>query len=296
MSDLYGAIEGGGTKFVCGIGDARGSRETTIIPTRDPAATFAAVGAFFAAGARHGPLKAIGLASFGPMELDRAAPDYGRILRTPKTAWVGADLIAHLRAFTDRPIGLDTDVNGAARAEADAAGLSDLAYVTVGTGVGVGIVSRGQIVSGAGHPEVGHLLIRPHPGQEGFAGICPFHGTCIEGLASGPAMRAAWGVPAERLPPGHPAWDIQADYLAQLCMTLVLTVVPARIVLGGGVMQQDFLRDAIRARTRALLGGYVAKYDSDTAMAGLITAPQCTEPPGLVGAYLLAAEAAARLS
>ena len=292
MTRLYGAIEAGGTKFVCGVGDASGSREVATIATRDPDETFADVAAFFA---YHGPLDAIGLATFGPIRLDRSAPDYGRILRTAKAAWQGADMVARIRAFADVPIGLDTDVNGAALAEADAGGIDDLAYVTIGTGIGLGIVSGGRIIHGASHPEGGHLRLRRHP-DHSFAGNCPFHGDCLEGLASGPAMRAAWGAPAKTLPDDHPAWAIEADYLAQLCMTLILTVAPQRIVLGGGVMQRHSLLAAVRSRTLELLGGYLVGLESAPAMAARIVAPACSEPSGLVGAYRLAAAAKDQLA
>ena len=292
MMPIYGAIEAGGTKFVCGIGDAAGSRDIASFPTRDPDTTFADVAAFFA---RHEPPSAIGLATFGPVALDPASPAYGRILRTAKTEWEGADMVGRIRAFADVPIGLDTDVNGAALAEASIDGVDDLAYVTVGTGIGVGVVASGRVVHGAGHPEVGHLRIRPHPDHRS-AGTCPFHGDCLEGLASGPAMRATWGAPAETLPDDHPGWAIETDYLAQLCMTLILTLAPRRIVLGGGVMQRQHLMAAVRTRTLALLGGYVVGLDSEAAMAARIVAPRSTEPSGLVGAYLLAAAAHGQLT
>ncbi len=289
---MLAAIEAGGTKFVCGVGDAAGSRETARIATRDPDATLADVVAFLARAVdRHGPIAAIGIGSFGPLQLDPAAPDFGRITTTPKPGWQGADMPARLRAALGVPVAIDTDVNAAALAEAAhgaGRGARSLAYVTVGTGIGVGLAMDGRPVHGLGHPEAGHLLLRRHADHGDFAGICPYHGDCLEGLASGPAIIAAWGGSLATLPAGHPAWTVQADYLGQLCATLILVAAPEHIVLGGGVLSQPSLLDAARARTRERLAGYCAAW-TDEAFATRITAPGCTEPPGLTGAYMLAA-------
>lgn len=291
---IYGAIEAGGTKFVCGIGNAgSGSIETVTIPTRDPEATFADVAAFFRQAQGHGRIEGIGIASFGPVELRTTSSRYGQILATPKSQWEGADMVARTRAILDVPLVIDTDVNAAALAEAAAAGsnISQLAYVTVGTGIGIGLVSGGQPVHGIGHPEAGHILPRRHPAHAGFAGVCPFHGDCLEGLASGPAVAASWGETPSHFPDDHPFWEVEADYLAQLCMTLFLTMAPERIVLGGGVMKQQRLYPLIHQRTAQLLAGYFGGATSTDAMAERIVPPLCTEPPGLIGAYLLAAQA-----
>lgn len=292
---IFGAIEAGGTKFVCGIGDARGgSIETAVVQTRDPDSTFAEVAAFFAAAARHGPLGAIGIASFGPVQINSGSPRFGQILATPKAHWEGTDMVGRTRAILDVPIMIDTDVNAAALAEAAAAGadVTQLAYVTVGTGIGVGLVSGGHPVHGLGHPEAGHILPRRHPLHDGFAGICPFHGDCLEGLASGPAIAAAWGKAAQDLPDDHPFRAVEADYLAQLCATLFLMMAPERIVLGGGVMKQEKLFPMIHACTAELLAGYFGGATSVEDMAARIVPPSCTEPSGLIGAYLLAEKAA----
>ncbi|OAN54825.1 MULTISPECIES: ROK family protein [unclassified Sphingobium] len=290
---IYGAIEAGGTKFVCGIGNIHsGSIETTTIPTRDPDSTFADVAAFFHQAHRHGPIEAIGIASFGPVELRPTADRYGRILTTPKRQWEGADMLARTRAILNIPATIDTDVNAAALAEAACANIMQLAYVTVGTGIGVGLVSGGLPVHGIGHPEAGHILPRRHPAHDGFAGVCPFHGDCFEGLASGPAATAFWGDTPSHFPDDHPFWSVEAHYLAQLCMTLFLTMAPERIVLGGGVMKQQRLFPIIHQRTAELLAGYFGGATSVEAMAERIVPPVCTEPPGLIGAYLLAAQGA----
>jgi fructokinase len=288
---IYGAIEAGGTKFLCGIGNARsGSIETVTIPTRDPDATFADVEHFFRRAQRHGAIKGIGIASFGPVELRATSELFGQILATPKPQWEGTDMIARTRAIIDAPMAIDTDVNAAALAEAAAAGpdITQLAYVTVGTGIGIGLVSGGQPVHGLGHPEAGHILPRRHPAHEGFAGICPFHGDCLEGLASGPALAAAWGQTPSHFSEDHPFWEVQPHYLAQLCMTLFLTMAPERIVLGGGVMKQERLFPLIHQKTAELLAGYFGGAASVEEMAERIVPPLCVEPPGLIGAYLLA--------
>lgn len=292
---LLAAIEAGGTKFVCGVGNAEtGSLETATIATRDPNSTFADVEAFFrAAQQRLGPLQGIGIGSFGPVDLDPESPCFGRILRTPKPFWEQCDLIARVRRIADVPIALDTDVNSAALAEAAAAGsdISTLAYVTVGTGIGVGIIVGGKPLHGLGHPEAGHGFPRRHAAHLGFAGICPFHGDCYEGLVSGKAVEANWGATPSHFPEDHPFWEVESHYLAQLCASLFLTVAPTRIVLGGGVMNQHRLFPLIRRKTLDLLAGYLSAVDDMAEMEQRIVPPLCHEPPGLAGAYILAARA-----
>lgn len=288
---LFGAIEAGGTKFVCGIGSASGgSIETAMIATRDPDATFADVAAFFTQARRkHGPLAGVGIASFGPVDLNPRSPTHGQMLATPKPHWAGTDMLGRMRGICDVPIAIDTDVNAAALAEAAAAGpdIRQLAYVTVGTGIGVGLVIDDAPVHGLGHPEVGHILPRRHVAHGDFPGICPFHGDCLEGLASGPAVAAAWGDRGDGYADDHPFWEVEADYLAQLCLTLFFTVSPMRIVLGGGVMVQQRLFGLIHRRTADLLGGYVGQVSSVADMADRIVPPACTEPSGLIGGYIL---------
>jgi fructokinase len=287
---LYAAIEAGGTKMVLGIGSAEGSIRQKIVPTRGPDETLGDIAAFFA-DAPH--VAGIGVASFGPLDLDPASPEYGHILPSAKQAWAGVDLLGAARKMVGGvPGAIDTDVNGAALAEARAAGCRDLAYVTVGTGIGVGLIVNGAAVHGAAHPEGGHLLLRRHPAHDGFAGICPFHHDCVEGLASGTAIRAAWGASLGELPADHVAWEVEAHYLAQLCAAIVLMTAPERIVLGGGVMGQTRMFAPVRDHAASLLAGYGrgtdrARFDSR------IVPPVCREPSGLVGAYLLAAGAAA---
>ncbi len=293
---LFAAVEAGGTKFVCGIGSsAGGSLRTAVVPTRDPDATLAEVVSFFGDAAGHGRIEALGIASFGPLDLDPASATFGHILRTPKPGWEGTDLLGRLRATLGLPAAIDTDVNAAALAEARHGAARDarnLAYATVGTGIGVGIVAEGRPIHGIGHPEAGHMMLRRHPAHAGFAGVCPFHGDCLEGLASGPAIIAAWGASLSALPDDHIAWEAEADYLAQLCAALFLTVAPEQIVLGGGVMAHHRLFAPIRERTLGLLGGYLRGVAAKADIEWRITAPGCAEPSGLVGAYMLAERAA----
>lgn len=294
---MHGAIEAGGTKFVCAIGNAQaGSVRTATIATRNPDATFADVAAFFRDAASEAPIAALGIGSFGPVDVDPRSAMYGRILATPKPSWEGTDMLARVRAFLDVPLAIDTDVNAAALAEVAACdgSVRHLAYVTVGTGIGVGLVNEGRAVHGAGHPEMGHVLVRRHPEHGDFAGVCPFHGDCLEGLAAGPAVSAAWGSSAIDLPLDHPFWRIEADYLAQLCANLILTTVPERIVLGGGVMQQERLFPRIRERTAELLNGYVHGISDAASLEHRIVPPACREPSGLTGAFLLADHAMAQ--
>lgn len=285
---MFAAIEAGGTKFVCAVGDRHAPLYKTTIQTRDVGETRADVLAFIdAAVHRFGPLDAVGIGSFGPLQLDRTMVDYGSITTTPKAGWSGTDIP---KWFSDRygvPVAIDTDVNAAALAEAEAADVRRLAYVTVGTGIGVGLVIDGRTQAGFGHPEMGHLLVRRHAAHHDFPGCCSFHGDCLEGLASGPAITKAWGSSLAELPADHPAWEVEAEYLGQLCATLILTIAPDRIVLGGGVMQQARLLPMIRRATIRILAGYCGHWDEVTAVMRL-TPPLHREPSGLVGAFMLA--------
>lgn len=291
-ASLVGSVEAGGTKFVCGVGDGpTGSRMTTRIATRQPDETLAEVIAFFGdAERRLGPIAAFGVGSFGPVDLDPASGRHGEILATPKPGWRGVNIASILAKAFDVPVALDSDVNAAALAEARARGAIDevVAYITVGTGIGVGLAPpAGRTIPQA---ELGHLIVRRHPGHEDFPGACPFHGDCAEGLASGPAFKAYWGeIP---LPSGHPAWAIQAWYVAQICAAVVYAYKPHRIVLGGG-MSQPFLVDPVRDHAARLLGTYVEGYDTLAAVAARIIPPASHEPSGLMGGYWLAERALA---
>jgi len=295
MNALLGGIEAGGTKFVCAA--ARDDHEIvadTRIETTTPAATLGAALRFFASvAADHGPFGAIGIASFGPLDLRLSSPTYGQILRTPKPAWAAADLVTPFARRFDCPIAIDTDVNAAALAETlqgAARGCRVAVYVTVGTGIGGGIVVDGRTLKGASHPEMGHIRVVRHEHDGAFGGICPFHGDCLEGLASGAAIVARYGAPLDRLPIEHEAVRIVGYYLGQLAATVLLMLSPERVIFGGGVMNSGPLMLAeIRAVAAALLNGYTTLGRDATALAPLIVAPGLRERSGILGALTLAA-------
>jgi fructokinase len=294
---LYAAIEGGGTKFNCAVGHGPDDVLRQVrLATRGPDETLAEVAAFLsAARAELGPISGLGTACFGPLRLDPSAPDYGRLLAESKRGWDGADLVGPLAAAAGCPAALETDVNAAALAEAQlGAGRSadPVVYVTVGTGIGVGVVVGGNPVHGLLHPEGGHMRLRRHPADAGFAGVCAYHGDCAEGVASGPAIAARSGIKAEVMAADHPDWEIVAATLGELCATLVFTLAPQRIVLGGGVMTSGRLLPRVRELTGEALAGFIAPLTTAEGLAGLIVPPQLAVP-GLAGAFLLAYEAVA---
>jgi fructokinase len=284
---LFGCIEAGGTKCVLGVATGpEAVLRTARVPTTSPDQTIGAALDFFrAAAADFGAFAAFGIASFGPVELDLRSPGWGRIGDTPKPGWSGADMAGPFGRAFGCPVGFDTDVNGAILAEhlwGAAQGADVAVYVTVGTGIGGGAIVAGRPVHGLRHPEMGHMLPRRHPDDRDFAGICPFHGDCLEGLASGPAILARWGMSLSELPPGHPGPEIIADYLAQLVVAQQAIVSPQRIVFGGGVLATPGLLDRVRARAEALAAGYFGN------AGGLIVAPGLGERAGLLGALALA--------
>lgn len=289
---LYGCVEAGGTKFVCSLGDAQGLvGDRARIPTTTPGETLAAVRDFFAAAAhRHGPVAAYGIGSFGPVDRDRHSPGWGRILQTPKPGWSGAELVAAITGGAAVPTGFDTDVAAAAMAEAVMGGIDGIVvYVTVGTGIGGGVVVNGVPLDGERHAEMGHFRVPRHPADLGFAGRCPYHGDCLEGIASGPAIIDRWGRSLSELPQDHAGHDIVAQALAHLSITLIATLSPRRIALGGGVMHTPGLIDRVRREARRLNKGYLLPDDAIDA----VVAPSALDgDAGLLGALMLARRAA----
>jgi len=291
---LYGGVEAGGTKFVCAVGEAGGRPlAEAVFPTTTPAATLACVDDFFAAAqSRHGALAAIGIGSFGPLNLCRDSARYGYLARTPKAGWHDVDMLGDIARATGVPTAIDTDVNVALLGEARhgaGVGCSDIAYITVGTGVGAGLLVEGRTVYGFAHPEVGHMHIPKLADDANFPGACPFHGDrCLEGLASGPALRERWGKAPDELPPEHPAWTLQAHYLAIACLNLLVLCAPRRIVFGGGVMRQAHLFPRVRARLHALLGGYLDFAGYGVDIDTLIVPARLGEHAGIIGAFELA--------
>lgn len=282
---MIGAIEAGGTKCVLAVGPAPDRITAThAVPTTSPEWTLAEILDWFAT---QPAISALGLATFGPVGLDPARPDWGHILRTPKPGWSGFDLAGALGRALGVPVAVETDVNAAALAEAEAAGTANaLAYMTVGTGIGVGLVIDGRCVHGAAHPEMGHYFPRRPPGDNAYPGICPFHGDCLEGLASGPAILERWGATLSALPAAHEAHDLVADYLAQACHTIVALTSAETIVMGGGVLETPGLCRRVIARRAVLDAGYFPGGERHR-----VTAPKLGTRSGIVGAMLLAARA-----
>lgn len=287
---MLAGIEAGGTKFACAVGPSPTEiRRKATLETETPAATFAACREFFTrAAAEFGALEAIGVAAFGPVGVDPARGDYGVIGRTPKPSWAGANFLAEL-APLGAPVVVDTDVNGAGLGEAlfgAGRGYASIAYVTVGTGVGAGVIAGGRPLVGARHYELGHIRPPHDRVRDPFAGACPYHGDCLEGLASGPAILARWGRDLSALGLAHAANDLEAEYIAHLMLTLTLAHAPARIIIGGGVVKAPGLLDKIRDKTRALIAGYVETPETDDAP--YIVAPALGDEAGVTGALALA--------
>ena len=262
----------------------------------DPHSTLARAHAFLRhQAAAFGKLTAIGMASFGPVELDKNSTRHGFIGRTPKPDWSGTDMAGSLAQEFRCPIGFDTDVNAALLAEhrwGAGQDVNDLVYLTIGTGIGGGIMVNGSPVRGLMHPEIGHIFPRRHPLDTGFDGVCPFHGDCLEGLAAGPAILGRTGTSLQQLDATHPQWEIEADYLGQLCAQLVVTVSPRRIIMGGGVMSQARLLPLIRQRLLHWLGGYIDRGEILTGADRYVVAPKLGDDAGVLGALILAMDAA----
>lgn len=291
----FGAVEVGGTKVVCLVGSTPTEIVAqTRIPTGSPAETLAQVLEFFRQEVlRGGPLAALGIASFGPLELRRGHPRYGFITTTPKPGWSGVDLVGPARHALGVPIGVDTDVNAAALGEGRwgaAQGLDTFVYLTVGTGIGAGVMAQGRILHGLGHPEMGHLAVPRQDGDD-FPGRCPFHRDCLEGMASGPAIAARWGVPAEQLRGEglHAAVRLEAGYLASGLRNIVYALAPQRIVIGGGVARLPGLLPLVHARLTDMLAGYPGL--EEHASDGFVVPAALGALAGPAGALVLAQQA-----
>jgi fructokinase len=271
---VLGAIEAGGTKFVCGAGTGPADIETIQIPTTGPEETTEAAIAFL----RARRVTAVGIASFGPVDLAS-----GRITTTPKTAWRNFELARYVHKALGMPVAFDTDVNGAALGEARwgaARGITDFIYVTVGTGIGGGAMVNGSLLHGLSHPEMGHVRIPHDRIRDPFPGVCPSHGDCLEGLASGPALEARWERPARELPPEHEAWSLESHYLAMGLANWICVVSPKLVLIGGGVAEQDHLLTMVRRELEGVLNGYLE--------APAIRRPELGSRAGVLGALALA--------
>ena len=286
-----GAIEAGGTKFVVCIGDEFGNViERDSFPTETPEETMANIFKFFDGK----DIEALGVGCFGPIDPDLNSPTYGYITTTPKPGWGNFNIMGALKERYDIPMGFDTDVNGAALGEAyfgAAKGLDSALYMTIGTGIGCGAIVEGNLVHGLLHPEMGHMnmIVRE---DDTYAGKCPFHGTCFEGLAAGPAIEARWGKKGFELPADHPAWDLEAYYIGQALATYVLVISPKKIILGGRVSKQKQMFPLIHKYLREFLNGYIQKDEILTdKIDDYIVSPALGDNAGVCGALALAKQA-----
>ena len=298
-----GAIEAGGTKFVCAVGSGPDDLVRTEFPTGDDPQQVLSLATGWLRAQRVGRRRvaAIGVGCFGPLDLNPRSPTYGHITSTPKPGWSMFDVVGTVRrAFADIPVALDTDVNAAAMGEwrwGQGMGLSDLVYLTIGTGIGGGAIVGGRLVHGLVHPEMGHMLLPRLPGDT-FKGICPFHGDCWEGLCSGSALEARYGQPASSLPKDHEAWSLEAHYSALALANLVLTLSPQRVIIGGSVRKAGGLGsegffELVRDRLKAALGGYVVSPALDSGIDSYIVPPRLGDDAGVCGAIALAQDALA---
>lgn len=292
---VLGAIELGGTKTVCALVTAEGQLlEKTQFPTLDPCQTFGKAIEFLRGQSKPGePVRAVGVGSFGPIDRNPASKNYGQIGTTTKKGWSEANILQEIAGHIRVPVSIDTDVNCALLAEAKwGAGKNcdDVVYATIGTGIGAAFLSGGRLVNGQLHPEIGHMLIPAQVNDRDFGGSCPFHGSrCVEGQAAGPAITQRWGTDAERLSDSHPAWELEAKYLAVLCTNLFLAVAPQKIILGGGVMKRKHLFGLVRSEMRECLNGYINLDDWNKSLNDLIVPVALCGNAGVLGASIIAA-------
>lgn len=298
MAQLYGGLEAGGTWFTCALGTGpRELRAQIRFATTTPDESLRqAIGFFRQQQGQLGAMAALGIASFGPLDLQPASPNYGYITSTPKPGWSNTNIVGRLQHEFDLPIGIDTDVNAAALGEwrwGSAQGLDTFVYLTVGTGIGGGGLANGRRLHGLLHPEMGHIPLPHDTDGDPFPGVCPFHGDCFEGLASGLAIERRWNSRAESLPPDHPAWELEAHYLALALTTYICTLSPRRIILGGGVMTQQHLFPRLRVQVQRRLNGYVRAPAVLEEIDSYIVPPALGAQAGVLGAIALAMEAQA---
>ena len=288
---LVGGVETGGSWCVCAVGSCAGeivARQR--LATTSPEETLAAIIDFFKQAP---PVARIGVGSFGPVDLDPRSPTWGYVMATPKPDWEHASVARALEQALDVKVSFETDVAAAAIGErrwGAGRGTGSLAYMTVGTGIGVGLLLGQEPWHGISHPEVGHVRVPHDRARDPFAGTCPYHGDCLEGLACGPALAARWGRPAEQLQADHPAWELEAEYLAAGLANLVFTVAPERIILGGGVLAAPGLLALVRARLEALLGGYIQSPLLAPGLERYLVAPALGDDAGVLGAIALACQ------
>ena len=291
MSDLVGGVETGGTWCVCALGRGPGEIEAEEqFPTTDPEATLARIVDFFRA---HPGARAIGVGSFGPVELDPRSARWGYVTTTPKPGWQHVSVAGVIRDQLGLPVAFETDVNAAALAEhrwGAGRGVENVCYLTVGTGIGAGLIVDGRPWHGLVHPEPGHMRVPHDRERDPFEGSCPMHGDCLEGLAAGGALAARWQAPPDELGPGHPAWELEADYLALGILNLTLVASPERIVIGGGVLEAPGLLEMIQARLPKLVAGYLEAPELGPSIDRYLVVPGLGDRAGVLGAIALALE------
>jgi fructokinase len=284
----FGGIEAGGSKWECAVGTGPADlRATETVPTTTPGETIDRVVAFFE---REGPVEAIGIGSFGPVDSKPSSPTWGHITTTPKPGWAGTDVAQEIRRRLSVPVAFDTDVNAAALGEhrwGAARGVDTFCYITVGTGIGGGGMVGGKLLHGLVHPEFGHMRIPHDRDADPFPGVCPYHGDCWEGLASGRAVEARWGRPAEELS-GAEVWELQARYLALGLVCVICVLSPERIVMGGGVMMRPGLLPLVRHAVTEVMNGYLDQTAMSEGIADYITPPALGSKAGMLGAIALA--------
>ena len=292
MSGLFGGIEAGGTKFVCAVGsNPKDLREEIRFDTTTPDETINRAIEYLQAQNSKDRLMAIGIGSFGPVNLRRLSPTYGFITFTPKLNWANTDFVGAIKRVFDIPVGFDTDVNAAALGEyrwGAARGINNFIYLTIGTGIGGGGMINGKLLDGLVHPEMGHIFI-PHDNKiDPYPGICPFHYDCFEGLASGTALEDRWGGPAEALSPDHKAWELEAHYISLALVNYIFTLSPQRIIIGGGVMGQRKLLSLVHEKVKKMLNNYIQSPEIIEEIEDYIVLPELGNQAGILGAIALA--------
>ncbi|MCR5626087.1 MAG: ROK family protein [Lachnospiraceae bacterium] len=288
---VYGALEAGGTKMVCALGDENGKiTEQVSIPTTTPEETMPKIIEYF----KDKNIRALGIGCFGPVDLDKKSATYGYITSTPKTPWKNYNIVGVMKDALKVPVGFDTDVNGSLLGEVTygaSKGLEDAVYITVGTGVGMGIITGGKFLHGMIHSEAGHMALLRHP-KDKYEGRCPFHHDCLEGMAAGPAIEGRWGKKGNELKENDEVWEIESEYLAQAITNLIYVLSPRRIILGGGVMHQESLFPLIREKVTKKLNGYLKAKELED-MDSYITPASLHDDQGIMGALKLGIDAEA---
>lgn len=286
---IYGALEAGGTKMVCALGDENGTITDRIsVPTETPEITLPKLIDYF----KDKNIEALGIGCFGPVDLNRGSETYGYITSTPKIAWRNCDIVGAFRKALGVPVGFDTDVNGSVLGEATwgcARGLNTAVYITIGTGVGIGVYVDGKLLHGMLHPEGGHVLLKKHP-DDHYKGRCPYHGDgCLEGLAAGPAVEERWGAKGVELADRKEVWEMEAYYIASAIVDYILILSPQKIILGGGIMHQEQLMPLIRQKVAELLNGYLSTPEL-ADMEHYLVLPSLDDNQGILGALKLGME------